>query len=84
MEFNSLFPFVTADDWLWGLGYDWVTRNIYVVSGGGFILACNGEVGGRFSCATVLSGQGHLHGIAVNPIQRYIFLSILTLRSVSF
>ena len=67
---------ITDDDALWGLGLDWVSGNVYAVSDGGFIIACNGT--GSLRCVTVLSGLGELRGIAVDSIEKYFAVKELT------
>lgn len=62
------FHFIFADGNLYGLALDWVTGNIYIASWGGFVLACDGRPTAPFTCATVLTGQGHLSGIALDPV----------------
>ena len=60
---------VFTDDEFRGLAYDWITSNIYAVTRGGFILACSDSrrSARTFGCGTVLSSQGDLRGIALNP-----------------
>ena len=60
---------MVADGDLRGLAFDWITGNVYAVAEDGDILACDGNPGRNFSCATVLSGQGTLTGIALDPVQ---------------
>ena len=43
---------------------------MYAVSDGGFIIACNGT--GSLRCVTVLSGQGELGGIVVDPFEKHV------------
>ena len=60
-----------------GLAFDWGTSNLYAVTDGGYVLACDPSHTPPFTCATVLSNQGDVEGIAVNPVEGYIFQSVL-------
>ena len=53
---------------LQSLTLDWITRNIYVATDGGFIRACNTQrSASSLPCATVLSGLGWVHAVAIHP-----------------
>ena len=54
---------------MWGVGFDWITENLYVATVSGYIRACNTtKATGGLICATVLSGQGTVMGIALDPL----------------
>ena len=54
-----------------GLSFDWITANLYVVTGGGNIIACDTNLERAFTCATVLTGQGDVEGLALHPTKGY-------------
>ena len=58
-----------ADGAPYGLAFDWITGNIYASTGNGFILVCDRTRTSNLTCATVLSNQGDLYGIALNPAE---------------
>ena len=58
-----------TDDQFRGLAFDWVTGNVYIATWGGFVLACDGTLERNLKCVTILSGQGKLVGIALDPGQ---------------
>ena len=65
---------LTADDRIDGLAFEPFAGNVYIAvsnpyeqSGG--ILACDTERAGYLTCATVLSEDGKISGIALNPIE---------------
>ena len=63
------FSIMHTDGNIESLAFDWITGNIYAVTFGGYILACDAATDRNFSCATVLSGQGSLRGITLNPVE---------------
>ena len=58
---------VTADGDVEGLAFDYITRNVYGVSWEGYIFACKVLPNGKLKCANLLTRQGNLHGIALDP-----------------
>ena len=50
-----------------------MTQNVYVVTEAGFILACHQPASllPGFKCAVVMSGEGPIRGIALNPFEGY-------------
>ena len=63
--------FLSTNGCLRGKGFDWITGYVYMVFSGGYLLACEGRHSREFACATILTGQGDLRGIALNPTQGY-------------
>ena len=57
-----------ADEFMRGLAFDWITTNLYGVSWNGHVFVCqaSGE-NGELNCTNLLSGQGKLNGIALDP-----------------
>ena len=57
-----------ADGFIRGLAFDWITMNLYGVSWNGHVFVCQapGE-NGELNCRNLLTGQGTLNGIAVDP-----------------
>ena len=69
-NFMSFIILWHGDGAFYGLAFDWITGNIYVVANGGYILACDGTTGKNFQCASVLTDQGSLWGgIALDPVE---------------
>ena len=60
-----------VDGQIFGLAFDWITGNVYVVTWNGFILACDGSLERNFTCVTVLSGLGSVTGLALDPADGY-------------
>ena len=60
-----------SDGTIYGLAFDWITSNLYGVSSNGIVFACNTTAGPMIECIALLSGQGNLYGIVVNPIEGY-------------
>ena len=60
-----------TDGSLNALAFDWITDNIYVASGRGTILACDVRKKRTLSCARVMTGQGDIRDIALDPINGY-------------
>ena len=58
-----------ADGKIYGLAFDWIANVIYAVSLRCQVIACSST---RFRCATVISGQANVDGIAVHPIHGYV------------
>ena len=58
-----------SDSGMQGLTWDWITGNLYVVTSGGNIIACSTTLARSFICATVVTGQGDVEGLALNPTQ---------------
>ena len=57
-----------ADGGLRGLAFDWITGNMYVGTYDGHILACDTVRTSTLICATMLSNQGTVNGIALHPV----------------
>ena len=72
MAIIECLPFNCTDGWFWGLAWDWIAGRIYLVTGGGFVIACDGRLVRKPKCAAVLSDQGALYGIAVDPTKGYL------------
>ena len=64
-------PFVCAGGEFRGLAYDWISGNVYVVTLGGFIFACDTVRKNGLVCAAVLWSQRHTEGIALHPQAGY-------------
>ena len=58
-----------ADGQIAGLAFDWITGTIYVGTVDGYILACDPTRTANLTCATVLSNQGWVYGISLNPVE---------------
>ena len=54
-----------------GLDFDWITHNLYVVSEGGYVFACKSTKRGSMNCYIIVTGQGRIYGIAVDPNHGY-------------
>ena len=54
-----------------GLALDWISGKLYGVGRAGFVFVCPTTTTGNISCTTVLSGQGALKGIALDPNSGY-------------
>ena len=54
-----------------GLAFDWITGNVYAVTLGGYILACDWNTTRSFLCVSVATGLGELIGIALDPVDGY-------------
>ena len=70
ISFDSL-KFI-ADGKKYALDFDWLTRNLYMGTHNGDIVACGTQLESSSSatnCAAVVTGQGHVLGIALNPVQ---------------
>ena len=67
--------FSTVDGYFWSLGIDRISGNLYAVTSGGYIIACDerrsGETG-TTNCATVVSEDGELRGFALLPEIGYL------------
>ena len=59
----------TVDGIISAMDFDWLTGNIYLATSEGHILACNAQTNSSLNCASTLSGQGSVYGIAVDPNQ---------------
>ena len=59
---------IIADGSFNGLAYDWIADNLYVATHR-FVLSCNYDA--TFRCVTLVSGQGLLNGIALDPNEGY-------------
>ena len=53
------------------MAHDWITGNLYGVSRNGIVFVCNTSSSELLDCEVLLSGQGDLIGIALNPIEGY-------------
>ena len=58
---------LTIDGDINGLAVDWITANVYGVSKGGYIFACNSRTAGPLSCTTIVNSPDTLIGIALSP-----------------
>ena len=50
------------------LTFDWITGNLYVVTATGYIYACDTWTTGSLTCVALLTGQGDVEGLALNPM----------------
>ena len=60
-----------ADGWIYALNFDWQTRNLYVGTENGFIVACDTRPisSSSLTCAVVFKFQDSVWGIAVHPME---------------
>lgn len=59
-----------ADGQIRGLAFDWITTNLYGVGWNGQVFVCipsSSSTIGWLTCADLLTGQGNLNGIALDP-----------------
>ena len=68
-EISIFMMCIIIDGTIYGLAFDWVTKNLYGVSSNGIAFACNTTAGTMLHCVMLISGQGALYGIAVNPYE---------------
>ena len=59
--------FKPADSFCYAVDFDWITNSLYIATGGGHILACNAGHRKTLRCSEVLTGQGIIEGISLNP-----------------
>ena len=50
---------------------DWITGNVYGGGSGGILFVCKPVTGGQMKCETLLTGQGQINGIALDPNSGY-------------
>ena len=64
---------IDPDAGIWAIDLDWVTGNLFGATRNGYIFVCKSTEGvvGSWMCRTLLSDQGGLQGIAVNPNAGY-------------
>ena len=64
-------PFLTfsliADGNIYGLAVDWITGNVYGGGSGGDLFVCRPVKTGEMACETLLSDQGQINGIVLDP-----------------
>ena len=60
-----------ADTDMFGLALDWISGKLYGVGRTGSVFVCPTSTIGNITCTTVLSDQGVLSGIAVDPNSGY-------------
>ena len=65
---HNVFEFF-ADGTMYTLKFDWIGGNLYVGTASGYILACYAGTERAFSCYPVLSNQGDIKGLALDPNQ---------------
>ena len=71
---SSFQPFprlLCADTDMFGLALDWISGKLYGVGRTGSVFVCPTSTIGNITCTTVLSDQGVLSGIAVDPNSGY-------------
>ena len=50
---------------------DWITGNLYGVSENGHVFVCETFESGMLSCENLVTGQGNVQGIALDPNNGY-------------
>ena len=69
MNFLIIVYFLIPDGVIYGLAFDWVVGNIYVVTWAGYILACGEGTTRTFRCYTILDDQPSAAGISLDPAE---------------